>query len=467
MPLDQWIFLGSLAFVVAACLNSAHLTRRHLVTSGPRSVRSSTVRILLMVPVYSIESWLALVLRAGDFNKVLALVRKGCESVVVISFVELLLEWLGGAEVLVERLDPGCCRHLPPLSFVLPSWAPASRFVRRTLTGVLQNAVCSLVAIAVILSAWCVGGFLPRAFEAVQTLCLVVMNASQFFAVYCVVTFYHANRELLAPLRPVQKLLSIKGLVFCLFWQEAAVRVAERAGVFDGWSAAAASERWTVTQMAWGLLNFVICVEMFLLSILHRRLYPPGETVRLRQFVGIANRAPCASGAGLCVDTNSEEELPTVTHEVGNTSPARVSPVPSIPSSPLAPKLSLCSVDESLDMRLRGELGFEGGGAMKLMAVVHTPSTQCPSVRADVHDEPALSGREQGWQVMRRLLLALDLSDILRFYRHLSSAGRGSHREPDDQDRELEAFATSAHSATVRNRTSTPSVAWRSRMMVI
>lgn len=173
-----WIFAGSLACVVAACWNSVRLTRRHLKTAAPRVVRSATVRILFMVPLYSVESWLALVCGAGEFNNVLSVLRKGYECF-VLAFAELLMVWLGGLENLIDRLPYHYCRHLPPCLFILPSWAPPSRFVRRTLLGVLQYVPCSVLATSVFMGSWFGAPYAPHALRSVQVACMVCMNASQ------------------------------------------------------------------------------------------------------------------------------------------------------------------------------------------------------------------------------------------------------------------------------------------------
>eukprot|EP00927_Polykrikos_kofoidii_P043654 TRINITY_DN37726_c0_g1_i1.p1 TRINITY_DN37726_c0_g1~~TRINITY_DN37726_c0_g1_i1.p1 ORF type:complete len:475 (-),score=64.78 TRINITY_DN37726_c0_g1_i1:133-1557(-) len=474
MRLHQWVILGSLGFVVAACLNSALLARKHLITQGPREVRSLIVRILLMVPVYGIASWLALVLRAGDFNKVLALFRKGCESVVVISFVLLLLAWLGGPEALAQRLDPGRCRHLPPLSFVLPSWAPAPRFVRRTLIGVLQNAICSCVGVTVIILAWCIGSKVPRAFEIAQPFCLILMNVSQFFAVYCVVTFYHANRRPLAPFRPVQKLLGIKGLVFCLFWQEAAIRVAERSGVFEMLSSLVAADHWTVSQLAWGLLNSVICVEMFILSLLHRQLYPPGEALRLRQIAETASNACVPQPAFdslLNVGQGFDDSVMEKDFGAADMEVAGHSSQPSSLTSASMP--SDASLSSPVDAASSPELSVAEAELEPMLPSLSRntcESSWAPFEGSD--NDPPLSGSEPGWQVWQRFLVALDLSDIPRWLQHLILTGAwpgGDHREAGQTNRELEGLTFGAGSLTVRNRSASMLIAEssRARMMVV
>lgn len=309
--LRGWPLVGSLACVVCACTNSALLTRRHLRTAGPRAVRAATVRILLMVPLYSVESFLALVCGASEFNNVLVVLRKGYECLVVLAFAELLLVWLGGLEALIDRLEPQCCRHLPPLSFVLPTWAPAVRFVRRTLTGVLQYVPCSLLATAVFLASWLGAARAPLTLRRLQVVSMVVMNASQACAVYCLLTFYAANRGLLTPFRPIQKMLAVKAIFFLSFWQEMAVRTAEHRGLFEGWQSALVQD-WTGPQVAGAVLNGLICVEMLVLSLVHPYIFPPGEAARLGQPCAAAAQqtTPVApSPAGCCVSLDDESDL--------------------------------------------------------------------------------------------------------------------------------------------------------------
>eukprot|EP00929_Paragymnodinium_shiwhaense_P098239 TRINITY_DN59753_c0_g3_i1.p1 TRINITY_DN59753_c0_g3~~TRINITY_DN59753_c0_g3_i1.p1 ORF type:complete len:532 (-),score=97.90 TRINITY_DN59753_c0_g3_i1:67-1662(-) len=479
----QWVELGALVFTLAACSSSADLARRHLAAAGPRNIRAYTIRILLMVPVYSIMSWVALVSRVGDFNKVLALVRKGCESVVVISFGLLLLAWLGGPQALSERLEPGRCRHLPPLSLVLPSWSPAQKFVRRTSFGVLQNAICSMVSVSSILISWCLAasGLCPRAFEIVQPFCLVLMNGSQFFAVYCVIILYNANRGPLAKFRPVLKLLGIKGLVFCLFWQEAAIRILERAGVFDKVAHAVLQDQWTVSQVAWGLLNCIICVEMLVLSLLHWSLYPPGELRRLRKLVATANHmepvSPRGNGAAVygrsvsfADDDVEVQAMPSDASEPGTelmcataSSELRglngrsaslhmrsgdledavesetppISPSRSASTFSLSPPISRqCSVGNTVSVGTT--TCSTAGGAEQSQPLLWASSEHRWSGPSEADDEPELDAERKDFraEIWRRLWSALDVSDFHAFYKELRRGGSGAetHREEPDED---------------------------------
>jgi len=97
---------------------------------------------------------------------------------------------------------------------------------------------------------------------------LVINNVCVTIALYVIVLFEQAASELLHPYRPLLKFLSIKIVIFLAFWQSVLI-----AGmVHFGWIPSVYC--WSVGDVAIGLQNFLICFEMFFISLMHISAYP-------------------------------------------------------------------------------------------------------------------------------------------------------------------------------------------------
>ena len=90
-----------------------------------------------------------------------------------------------------------------------------------------------------------------------------VTNASQVWAMYCLILFYFALRDDLQPIRPVPKFLVVKAVVFFTWWQSVLFAVLESQDVItghDGYDA-----RTSETQ----LQDFVVTAEMVAAAVAH------------------------------------------------------------------------------------------------------------------------------------------------------------------------------------------------------
>ena len=115
----------------------------------------------------------------------------------------------------------------------------------------------------------------------------LVNNVSQAWAMYCLILFYRATFEELAPIRPFYKFLTVKAVVFVSFWQGQAILLAVKYKII------VVKETWTdydAADVATGLQEFAICVEMFFAAIAHayafrraRRSTPSGRSARRRR----------------------------------------------------------------------------------------------------------------------------------------------------------------------------------------
>jgi len=72
-------------------------------------------------------------------------------------------------------------------------------------------------------------------------------------------------------IKPLGKFLSIKLMVFCVFWQQLFLTACIRFRAIN------ATDTYSVTQVADSLQDFLICIEMFVLAISHLTIWPAKE----------------------------------------------------------------------------------------------------------------------------------------------------------------------------------------------
>jgi hypothetical protein len=182
-------------------------------------LQAQVMRILWMVPVYSIESWLALVYR--DKAVYLKAMVACYESYVLYSFFQLMLGSTGGKLRLSVRLletgkdrapcvIPCCC---------LRGWKMGSRFVHRCTVGVYQYVfINTIVAFLQIITesnhrykdgVWDFRNFYPWASLAI--------NCSQMTALFVLAYFYIHTHDWLYPIQPLFKLLSVANIYRSFF----------------------------------------------------------------------------------------------------------------------------------------------------------------------------------------------------------------------------------------------------------
>ena len=90
-----------------------------------------------------------------------------------------------------------------------------------------------------------------------------VTNASQIWAMYCLILFYLALRDDLAPIRPVPKFVVVKAVVFFTWWQSVLFAILEYEGVITGYDKYDAPTAETQMQ------DFVVTIEMVIAAVAH------------------------------------------------------------------------------------------------------------------------------------------------------------------------------------------------------
>ncbi|EHH54005.1 transmembrane protein 184C [Macaca nemestrina] len=260
-----WFIAG--IFLLLTIPISLWVILQHLVHYTQPELQKPIIRILWMVPIYSLDSWIAL--KYPSIAIYVDTCRECYEAYVIYNFMGFLTNYLTNRYpnlvLILEAKDQQ--KHFPPLC-CCPPWAMGEVLLFRCKLGVLQYTVVrpftTIVAlICELLGIYDEGNF---SFSNAWTYLVIINNMSQLFAMYCLLLFYKVLKEELSPIQPVGKFLCVKLVVFVSFWQAVVIALLVKVGVI---SEKHTWEWQTVEAVATGLQDFIICIEMFLAAIAH------------------------------------------------------------------------------------------------------------------------------------------------------------------------------------------------------
>ena len=262
--------------VIGTLILSARLIYLHLSHWYMPGVQKYVVRIILMVPIYAIQSWLSL--RFIHARIYIDAIREFYEAFVIASFVYYIIELMGGEDALVSLLrqkvrdDPELAHHIRnhqwPLNYVLLPWDLGTDFMLQCKHGVLQYVLAKALftCLTYILESLGMYGEGKFNWTSPYPYLAFSMNISVMYALYCLVKLYHAVQdELRHPINwhPLGKFLCVKGVVFFTWWQGVLIFYLKAEGVIDDVGT------WTGDEVANGLIDYCICVEMVCFAIAH------------------------------------------------------------------------------------------------------------------------------------------------------------------------------------------------------
>lgn len=248
------------------------------------------------------------------------------ESYVLYSFLQFLIEVLGGEEALIMMLkdkSPTRGVHMWGMNWFIKPWLmgqPVSRrdsytprkggagstasllesdhgvssvgsstlsrpvkriqwtspFFVKCKFGVLQYVLLKFVSaifvmILEIYGLYKEGDFTPKG--GYLYICIIT-NLSQCWALYCLVFFYYATKNELGPIRPVGKFMAVKAVVFFTWWQSLGISMLFQMGLIPHYAAMDDGKEWTSEAVAKGLQDYLICIEMFVAAIVHTFVFP-------------------------------------------------------------------------------------------------------------------------------------------------------------------------------------------------
>jgi hypothetical protein len=143
--------------------------------------------------------------------------------------------------------------------------------------GVLQYVLLKFVtAVAVLLLEWKglykEGNFTPKG--GYLYICLLT-NLSQCWALYCLIFFYYATKNELGSINPVGKFLSVKALVFFTWWQSVFISMLYQMDMIPHYQVE--THEYSPADVAKGLQDYLICIEMFVFAVVHIYVFPHSE----------------------------------------------------------------------------------------------------------------------------------------------------------------------------------------------
>lgn len=254
------------------------------------------VRIHVLVPLYGIESWLAL--RFRDQAIYFTVTREIYESIVIRDFFALMMDALSGGSGDLERASATLAKGNPGRdeAHIGPAWCcrrgwpfKGGVFLARTRATVFQFVVIRIVlAVAVFLAEFThkyEEGDYSWSYLYVYT--VVIINVSQCVALWGLVLLYHESAAVLEPLTPLLKFLAIKGVVFFSFWQGVLLAGLVSVGYIQ------ATADYTASEVSSGLQDFLICLEMAAFAVAHHYVFS------VRDFTtGLYKSGPLADAGG-------------------------------------------------------------------------------------------------------------------------------------------------------------------------
>ncbi|GAB2273818.1 hypothetical protein Dimus_039052 [Dionaea muscipula] len=280
--LYSWAITTASVFVLVALVLSTYLIFEHLAAYNQPEEQKFMIGLILMVPVYALESFLSLLDSKAAFN--CEVIRDCYEAFALYCFERYLIACLGGEDstiefmeqknvvtasgpLLEEAYDYGAVEHPFPLNCLLKEWYLGPDFYHKVKIGIVQYMIVKMICalLAMVLEVFGVYGEGKFQWNYGYPYLAVVLNFSQTWALYCLVQFYSVTKDKLEPIKPLAKFLTFKSIVFLTWWQGVVLAFLFSIGALRG---SLAQELKTRIQ------DYIICIEMGVAAVVHLYVFP-------------------------------------------------------------------------------------------------------------------------------------------------------------------------------------------------
>ncbi|XP_019196817.1 PREDICTED: protein LAZ1 homolog 1 [Ipomoea nil] len=280
--LYSWAIGSAAIFVLVALVLSMYLIFEHLSSYNQPEEQKFLIGLILMVPVYALESFLSLLDSKAAFNY--EVIRDCYEAFALYCFERYLIACLGGEKNTIEFMEShsmvtssaplldevyayGVVEHPFPLNCFISGWSLGPEFYQAVKVGIVQYMLLKMIcALLAMVFQFC-GIYGEGKFEwkYAYPYLAVVLNFSQTWALYCLVQFYSVTKNKLEPIKPLAKFLVFKSIVFLTWWQGVAVAFLFSFGAFKGRLAQVLKTR---------IQDYIICIEMGIAAVVHLYVFP-------------------------------------------------------------------------------------------------------------------------------------------------------------------------------------------------
>ncbi|TKY89695.1 hypothetical protein EX895_001480 [Sporisorium graminicola] len=263
-----WLICGIMALI--ATISSSWLIWKHLTYYTCPQQQRHIVRLLIMVPIYAIVSFMSYLFYEQALYY--QTIRDCYEAVLVTSFFYLILAYTGDTRAeqhaVFRNLDVGDRFWVWPLG----RWKyrpEGLHFLWLMKICVLQYAIirplCTFIAVGTeYFGYYCLHSWMPW---FTHVWCALLISISVTVAMYCLIQLYMPVRKLVDPYKPVLKFLSIKTIVFLTFWQDTLLSFLVSFGAIKE------TDYFTAEQIQAGINALLQCFWMLLFGFIHIKAF--------------------------------------------------------------------------------------------------------------------------------------------------------------------------------------------------
>ncbi|RHZ85999.1 hypothetical protein Glove_57g92 [Diversispora epigaea] len=273
-----WLVSGLCALF--ATLISFYLIIRHCQYYHKANQQRYIIRIILLIPLYSIITWLSY--RLFHYSVYFESVRDCYEAFAIFAFFALLTQYVGDYMTDEKRkkifysknnnkdendYNNNQIRNMRyPFPYCCITYNPSKNshllFVK---WGILQYVVVNPIVTFVELLTNALGVYCEESmsFKFAKVYCNLIGFASISIAMHALFTFYKTIKEAIKEESPIYKFLCIKLVIFVTLVQSRIFSILAETGVIKE------TKYWSSANISRGFNSFLICLEMVLFAILY------------------------------------------------------------------------------------------------------------------------------------------------------------------------------------------------------